>query len=85
MSAEEEELRKKAEQVAKDNAEKRKELLEQLRAADLADVKEKCKLHGFTASELRGYIKTRGAKGKTTGSKTVVRRSSAKKKIAKAA
>lgn len=36
-------------------------LREQTREADLATVKQLCALHGFTATDLRGSLKTKGA------------------------
>jgi hypothetical protein len=79
MEAEEKAARDKADQLVAENAKKRKELLEKLRAADLEDVKDKCKLHGFTASELRGVLKTRGGgASKSTAPKSGTKRSKAK-------
>jgi hypothetical protein len=39
-----------------------KAALKEQRAADLKDVLEKCKLHGFTATEMKSAIKTRKRK-----------------------
>ena len=59
MEAEERAAQEAAERLIADNAKRKQELLEQLRVEDLADVREKCRLHGFTATELKGYIKAR--------------------------
>ncbi len=75
-----------AEALAKmqaDNEEKRKKMLEELREADLTDVKAKCKLHGFSASDLRGALKVKGAK-KTVARKSTPRKAAAKKRVVKA-
>ena len=73
-----------AEKIATENDAKRKALLEGLRAADLEDVRAKCKMHGFSAStDLRGVLKTRGAKKATaTPRKSVGRKTAAKKRAA---
>ena len=65
MEAEEKAAKEKADKIAQDNDEKRKELLDGLRKEDLEDVLAKIKMHGFTATDLRGAIKTRGTRGKT--------------------
>lgn len=86
MEAEETAAREAAEKLATENEKKRKELLESLREADLADVLEKVKLHGFTATDLRGALKTKGAKKstprKSTARKTAARKSTPRKKAA---
>lgn len=84
MEAEEQAAREKAEKLAEENAKKRKELLDKLRADDLADVIAKCKLHGFTATDLRGALKTKGAK-KSTPRKSTARKTTGRKKAAKSA
>jgi hypothetical protein len=60
MEAEERAAREAAERLTAENAKKKQDLLEQLRDADLADVREKCRLHGFTVTDLKGAIKMRG-------------------------
>ncbi len=65
------------------NEEKRKAMLDEIREADLEDVKAKCKLHGFTASDLRSVLKTKGAR-KTVARKSVPRKAPAKKRTVKA-
>ena len=40
----------------------KKEKLVESKAADLELVKKLCKQHGFTATNLRGYLKTKGKK-----------------------
>jgi multidrug resistance efflux pump len=67
IDAEIAEAKAKAEQLAAKNEEKRKELLAKLREEDLALVRQKCELHGFTPTDLRGALKVRGgAKKKST-------------------
>lgn len=60
MEAEESAALEAAKKLAEENAKKKVELLAKLREDDLADVREKCKLHGFTATDLKGAIKMRG-------------------------
>jgi hypothetical protein len=60
MEAEERAVREQLERLSEQNAKARRELLEKLREEDLADVRAKCQLHGFTATELKGAIKMRG-------------------------
>jgi len=79
MAAEEEAARKKAEQLAEQNKAKREEILKKLREDDLAIVKEKCQLHGFTATDLRGALKTKGASTKSTPRKSKSRSTTRKK------
>lgn len=79
MQAEEEEARLKAEKIAAENEVKRKELLAKLREEDLDDVREKCKLHGFTATDLRGFLKVKGGGKKTAARKTAARKTTRKK------
>jgi len=79
MAAEEEAARKRADQLAEQNKAKREALLKQLREDDLAIVKEKCQLHGFTATDLRGALKTKGASTKSTPRKSTKSRSTRKK------
>ena len=73
MEAEETAARAAADKLAADNEKKRKELLDSLREADLADVIEKCKLHGFTATDLRTALKKKGAR-KATPRKSTARK-----------
>jgi hypothetical protein len=86
MEAEETAARAAADKLAEENAAKRKELLESLREDDLKDVRKKCELHGFTATDLRGALKTKGAKKatprKSTARKTTARKTSTRKKPA---
>lgn len=60
MEAAEKAAREKADRIAEENAAKKEELLKQLRDADLEDVRSKCTLHGFTATDLRGALKVKG-------------------------
>ncbi len=76
MEAEIAAARKKAEEVEAANTAKRDELLKQLRDADLADVIAKCKMHGFTATDLRGALKTKGTGASRTPRKSKSRSSS---------
>jgi hypothetical protein len=78
MQAEEEAAAAKVAELAQTNESKRKALLEQLREADLKDVREKCQLHGFTATDLRSVLKTKGVR-KTAPRKSAARRTSRKK------
>lgn len=82
MAAEEQAALDKAKTLAEENAKKRKELLDKLREDDLKDVKAKCELHGFTATDLRGSLKTKGAK-KSTPRKSTARKSTPRKKSTK--
>jgi hypothetical protein len=81
MEAEEKAAREKADKLAKENEEKKKALLAKLRDDDLEDVKNKCKLHGFTATDLRGALKTKGKGGvrKTAASKSTARKTTRRK------
>lgn len=80
MEAEEEAARKKAEQLIEQNKAKKEELLKKLREDDLADVIAKCKRHGFTATDLRSGLKTKGASTKSTPRKSTKSRSSSRSK-----
>lgn len=86
MEAEVKAAQDKAKKVEEDFEAKSKELKAKLREADLADVLEKVKLHGFTATDLRGALKTKGAKKatprKSTARKTTARKTSTRKKPA---
>ena len=59
LEAEERAARESLARLAEENAKKKRGLLEALRAEDLADVRAKCVLHGFTATDLKGAIKMR--------------------------
>jgi hypothetical protein len=61
-------------------AEEKKKLLEASKAEDLETVKKLCKLHGFTATQLRGSLATKGSKKKTA---TGVAKAVAKKPVSK--
>lgn len=86
MEAEETAAREAADKLAEENAAKRKELLEKLRADDLADVLAKCELHGFTLTDVKKGLRTKGAKKatprKSTARKTAARKSTPRKKAA---
>jgi hypothetical protein len=62
-------------------AEEKKKLLEASKDADLELVKKLCKQHGFTATQLRSSLKTKG-KGKATAADTE-KKPAAKKTAAK--
>jgi hypothetical protein len=76
MEAEETAAKEKADTLATANAKKREELLAQLHADDLADVIAKCKMHGFSATDLRGALKVKGAR-KATPRKSAPRKTTA--------
>jgi hypothetical protein len=86
MEAEETAARAAADKLEADNEKKRKELLASLKEADLADVLEKIKLHGFTATDLRTALKKKGVRKatprKSTARKTTARKSTPRKKTA---
>ena len=61
-------------------AEEKKKLLEASKAEDLETVKKLCKLHGFTATQLRGCLATKGSKKKSaTAVKPAAKKPAAKK------
>lgn len=68
----------KAKKAEEDFEAKSKELKAKLREDDLADVIAKCKLHGFTATDLRTALKKRGAR-KSTPRKSTARKTTARK------
>ena len=85
MEAEETAAKAALEAMQKANADQKAEMLKEMREADLAAVKEKCKLHGFSASDLRGVLKVKGAKKATaTPRKSTTRKPAAKKRTTKA-
>jgi hypothetical protein len=88
MRAEEEAAAAALAKMQADNEGVRKKMLEELREADLQDVKEKCKLHNFSASDLRGALKAKGAKRtvarKSTPRKSTPRKAAVKNRVAKA-
>jgi len=63
-------------------ADEKKKLLEASKDVDLELVKKLCKQHGFTATQLRSFLKVKG-KGKATGDKAAAKKTPAAKKIAK--
>lgn len=79
MAAEEAAANAAAEALTKANAAKREAILKELREADLADVRVKCKLHGFTASDLRTYLKVKGAGKKATPRKSAPRKTTTRR------
>lgn len=85
MEAEEKAAREKADKLAEENAKKKEELLKKLRDDDLADVIAKCKLHGFTATDLRGALKTKGGGRKTAARKSTARKTTGRGRAKKSA
>ena len=82
MEAEEAAAREKAEQLEEKNKEIRKALLEKVRDEDLKIVRDKCALHGFTPTDLRGVLKTKGVSAKSTTRKSTSKSRSTRKKVA---
>jgi hypothetical protein len=78
--------RDKADALEKSSETRKKELLAKLREPDLETVRALCERHGFTATDLRGALKTKGAKKstprKSTARKTTARKTSTRKKPA---
>ena len=85
MEAERNAAQERAKRAEEEYEEKSKELKAKLREADLADVIAKCKLHGFTQSDLRGALKTRGAGRKATPRKSTARKSTGRGRAKKSA
>jgi len=63
-------------------ADEKAKLLAASKDADLETVKKLCKQHGFTATQLRGSLKSKG-KPKAIGEKTAAKKTAAKKAPAK--
>ena len=84
MEAEEAAAASALDAIQKANAETKAAVLKELRDTDLEDVKAKCKMHGFTVSDLRGALKARGAGRKTaaTPRKSTGRKPGPKKRSA---
>lgn len=78
MEAERKAAQDNAKRAEEEYEAKSKALLAKLREQDLADVIAKCKMHGFTASDLRGALKTRGGK-KSTPRKSAARKTTRRK------
>lgn len=77
MEAELKAAQEKAQKAEKEFEEKSKAIKAKLREDDLKDVKAKCELHGFTATDLRGSLKTKGKK--TTPRKSTARKTTRRK------
>lgn len=77
--------REKADALEKSSETRRKELLAKMREPDLETVKTLCARHGFTATDLRGYLKTKGGGKKPAAKKSAARKSTPRKKSAKSA
>ena len=82
MEAERTAAQEKAKKAEEDYEAKSKELLAKWRDDDLADVVAKCKLHGFTATDLRGALKTKSTR-KATPRKSTARKSTGRGKSKK--
>jgi len=86
MEAEEKAVREAADKLIADNDKKRKEFLDSIREEDLAIVITKCELHGFTLTDVKKGLRTKGAKKatprKSTPRKTTARKSTPRKKAA---
>lgn len=67
------------ERIEAENKAQKEELLKQLRKDDLADVQAKCKLHGFTQTDLRGYLKTKGGGRRAATSKSATGKGTTRK------
>ena len=85
MEAERNAAQEKARKAEEEFEAKSKALLEKLRDADLADVIAKCKLHGFTATDLRGALKTKGGGRKTAARKSTARKTTGRGRAKKSA
>jgi hypothetical protein len=85
MQADEDAANEKADKIKEENDKKRQELLKQLRDTDLADVIAKCKLHGFSATDLRGALKVKGAGRKPVARKSTARKTTTRGRKAKSA
>lgn len=81
MQADEKDAQEKLNKIKADNAAKSAEILAQLRKTDLDDVLEKCKLHGFTATDLKSALKTKATR-KSAPRKTTTRKTVSRKKAA---
>lgn len=79
LEAEEAAKREEFEKQAAANRAQRDELLKQMRQDDLDDVREKCRLHGFTQTDLRGFLKTKGGGKRASATKSVAKKSTARK------
>ena len=67
-------------------ADEKKKLLDASKEEDLKTVRELCKQHGFTATQLRGCLATKGKKkatGDTAAKKPAAKKAPAKKAAAK--
>jgi hypothetical protein len=84
MEAEVKAAQDKAKKAEEDFEAKSKELKAKLRDDDLADVIAKCKLHGFTATDLRGALKTKGG-GRKTAARKSTRKTTGRTRAKKAA
>jgi len=79
LEAEEKAARDKLEKLAAEAQKKRDELKAKSRESDLKMVRDKCEFHGFTATDLRGALKTKGGGKKTAARKTAARKTTARK------
>ena len=80
MEAERNAAQEKAKKAEEEYETKSKELLSKLRADDLADVIAKCQMHGFTLTDVKKGLKTKGAARKSTPRKSAARKSAPRRK-----
>jgi hypothetical protein len=78
MEAERKAAQDKAKKEEEEYEAKSKELLAKLRESDLADVLAKIELHGFTLTDVKKSLRTKGAK-KATPRKSAPRKNAARK------
>jgi len=74
MEVEHNAAQEKAKKAEEEYEKKSKELLSQLRTDDLADVIAKCQMHGFTLTDVKKGLKTKGAARKSTPRKSPARK-----------
>ena len=84
MEAEHNAAQEKAKKAEEEYETKSKELLSKLRADDLADVIAKCQMHGFTLTDVKKGLKTKGAR-KATPRKSATRKSTVRGRAKKTA
>jgi hypothetical protein len=80
MEAERNDAQEKAKKAEEEYETKSKELLSKLRADDLADVIAKCQMHGFTLTDVKKGLKTKGAARKSTPRKSAARKTAPRRK-----
>ena len=80
MEAERNAAQEKAKKAEEEYETKSTELLSKLRADDLADVIAKCQMHGFTLTDVKKGLKTKGAARKSTPRKSAARKTAPRRK-----